>query len=89
MDKIKYQVCTHCLMDNSDEDNVFDEHGVCMRCKEYETRLLPWWNHGLGHEKELQQILDQIKKYGEGKDYDCIIGMSGGLDSSYLLHMAV
>ena len=89
MAKRKYQVCTRCVMDTSDEDIQFDEHGVCMRCNEYEAKLLPWWNHGYGHEEELRQILNNIKKSGEGKDYDCIIGMSGGLDSTFLLHMAV
>lgn len=89
MSERKYQVCTHCVMDTTDENIKFDENGVCDRCHDYEERILPWWNHGHGHEKELQSILDSIKKSGEGKDYDCIIGMSGGLDSSYLLHLAV
>lgn len=85
----KYQRCTHCVMDTTDKDIVFDENGVCNRCREYENRILPWWNYGNGHEEELTQILDAIKKSGEGKDYDCLIGLSGGLDSTYLLHMAV
>ena len=54
MNKRRYQICTNCVMDTSDEDITFDEHGVCMRCNEYKERVLPEWNHGKGHEKELE-----------------------------------
>lgn len=85
----EFQRCTKCVMDTTDKDIEFDENGVCNRCREYESRILPWWNHGKGHEEELANIISAIKKSGEGKDYDCLIGLSGGLDSTYLLHMAV
>jgi len=84
-----YQICKCCVMDTSDEDITFDLNGVCMRCNEYKTRILPEWNYGRGHEKELSDLLAAIKKSGEGKPYDCILGLSGGLDSSYMLHLAV
>lgn len=84
-----YQICNCCVMDTSDEDITFDSNGVCMRCNEYKERIEPEWNHGKGHEKELQDLITAIKKSGEGKEYDCILGLSGGLDSSYLLHLAV
>lgn len=84
-----YQICTCCVMDTSDEDITFDEKGVCMRCNEFKSRIEPEWNHGRGHEKELEALISQIKKSGEGKQYDCILGFSGGLDSSYMLHLAV
>lgn len=84
-----YQICNCCVMDTSDEDIVFDSNGVCMRCNEYKERIEPEWNHGKGHENELQELLSAIKKSGEGKKYDCILGLSGGLDSSYMLHLAV
>ncbi len=85
----KYQICKCCVMDTSDEDIVFDSNGVCMRCNEYKTRIEPEWNHGKGHEEELKKLIVDIKKSGEGKKYDCILGLSGGLDSSYMLHLAV
>lgn len=85
----KYQICNCCVMDTSDEDITFDENGVCMRCNEYKNRILPEWNYGKGHEKELITLINQIKKSGKGKKYDCILGLSGGLDSSYMLHLAV
>lgn len=87
--KRPYQICKCCVMDTSDEDIVFDSKGVCMRCNEYKERIEPEWNHGKGHEKELTALIQQIKNSGEGKRYDCILGLSGGLDSSYMLHLAV
>ena len=60
-----------------------------MRCNEYKERILPKWNYGKGHEKELATLLSEIKRKGKEKKYDCILGLSGGLDSSYMLHMAV
>lgn len=87
--KRTYQVCNCCVMDTTDEDIVFDENGICMRCTEYKERILPEWNYGIGHEKELEVLINQIKESGKGKKYDCILGLSGGLDSSYMLHLAV
>ena len=84
-----YQVCKCCVMDTTDKNISFDEHGICDRCNEYEQRILPWWNYGIGHEAELKRILDEVKRSGKGKDYDCILGLSGGIDSSYMLHLAV
>lgn len=76
-------------MDTSDPDITFDENGVCMRCNEYKQRILPEWNHGKGHEQELQNLITAIKESGKNNKYDCILGLSGGLDSSYMLHLAV
>ena len=84
-----HQVCSRCVMDTTDENIVFDENGVCERCREYESVILPSWNYGLGKEGELKTLIDTIKRKGEGKPYDCILGLSGGLDSSYMLHLAV
>ena len=84
-----YQVCKCCVMDTTDEDITFDSNGVCMRCNEYKERIEPEWNHGKGHEKELKALISTIKKSGEGKRYDCILGLSGGLDSTFMLHLAV
>lgn len=85
----KYQICNCCVTDTSDEDVTFDENGVCMRCNEYKERILPEWNYGKGHEKELEELIKDIKRKGQGKKYDCILGLSGGLDSSYMLHLAI
>lgn len=76
-------------MDTTDKYIEFDENGVCQRCREYKERILPDWNHGKGHEAKLKALLDDMKRKGKGKEYDCILGLSGGLDSSYMLHLAV
>lgn len=89
MKKREYQICKCCVMDTTDDYITFDENGVCMRCNEYKERILPSWNYGQGHEKELEVLLSEIKRKGEGKAYDCILGLSGGLDSTYMLHLAV
>lgn len=89
MEKRPYQVCACCVMDTTDTNIKFDENGVCQRCKEYKERILPDWNHGKGHEAKLEALLEDIRRKGKGKKYDCILGLSGGLDSSYMLHLAV
>lgn len=89
MSQRPYQICTCCVMDTTDENIIFDENGVCNRCREYDNLIRPSWNHGRGHEDELAELLEDIRRKGEGKPYDCIFGMSGGLDSSYMLHLAV
>ena len=87
--EMEHKVCASCVMDTTDTALTFDEQGVCPRCNEYRQRIAKEWNHGKGHEQELEKLLNEIKKSGEGKKYDCILGLSGGLDSSYLLHLAV
>ena len=84
-----YQVCNHCVMDTTDVNIVFDENGVCERCNEFEKTILPRWNFGKGHESELRKIVNEIKRAGKGKKYDSILGLSGGFDSTYMLHYAV
>lgn len=84
-----FQVCEHCVMDTTDDQIVFDKNGMCERCREYKETILPSWNHGNGHEDELVALINEIKRKGQGKRYDCILGLSGGLDSSYMLHLAV
>ena len=88
-EKNEYHICQHCVMDTTDKSLVLDKNGVCARCNEYEQRIVNEWKHGAGHEEELKTLLEAIKLSGKGKPYDCILGLSGGLDSSYLLHMAV
>lgn len=83
-----YQICTNCVMDTTDSSIVFDEKGVCDHCNNYYKNTLPDWDTGETGRKKLQKIVDDIKKKGEGKDFDCIIGMSGGIDSSYLTYLA-
>lgn len=83
-----YKICNTCIMDSSDPSISFDEHGVCEYCNNFHGRIKPSWNTGSLGEAELMKISEKIKKDGEGRDFDCIIGLSGGLDSSYLAYIA-
>ncbi|MFN3940093.1 MAG: N-acetyl sugar amidotransferase [Chitinophagales bacterium] len=83
------QICTNCIMDSTDETIQFDENGRCDYCANYYNNILPNWNNSEADEVKILPVLERIKKEGIGKDHDCIIGISGGLDSSYLVHLAV
>ena len=75
-------------MDTSDSSIEFDEKSQCDYCNNYYNKILPHWNNGKSRDKELFKVIEKIKKAGLGKDFDCIIGISGGLDSSYLAYIA-
>lgn len=89
IEEINRQICTSCVMDTSDPQIKFDKKGVCERCNQYYNEILPTWNKGIGKESELKEIIEKIKKEGKGKKFDCLLGLSGGFDSSYMLHFAV
>jgi N-acetyl sugar amidotransferase len=82
-------ICSNCVMNTSDSQIVFDEHGVCDHCNGFERDVLPNWHPGEQGKAMFRAVVDKIMREGEGKPFDSIIGMSGGLDSSYLLHLAV
>jgi N-acetyl sugar amidotransferase len=85
---LPYQVCKTCVMDTSDSSITFDDLGVCVYCNNFRTAILPNWHTDERGERELMKTVDKIKEQGKGKDFDCIIGLSGGLDSSYLTYIA-
>lgn len=82
-------ICNICVMDSSDSQIKFDEQGVCEYCNNFRVNIRPSWDPGLKGLEELRQVSIKIRSYGKGKDYDCIIGLSGGLDSSYAAYVAV
>lgn len=84
-----YQICTHCIMDTSDPNISFDADGVCDYCTNYRTMIAPNWHTDERGARELAEISAKIREEGKGKDFDCIIGLSGGLDSSYATLVAV
>lgn len=88
--KKEYQICTRCVMDTTDPDIRFDENGYCNHCTDAIKRLneIYFVDEEL-KKSRLETIVDKIKKEGKGKKYDCIIGLSGGVDSSYLAYVAV
>jgi N-acetyl sugar amidotransferase len=83
-----YQICTNCVMDTSDAKITFDKDGVCDHCRTFYREILPGWHTDERGQRKLDAIVERIKRAGRGKDFDCIIGMSGGIDSSYLTYIA-
>jgi N-acetyl sugar amidotransferase len=84
-----YQVCIRCVMDTTDPDIEFDDEGICSHCYNYDT-ISHRPPHSLSpqeRKKEQQKIIDRIKREGKGKPYDCVIGLSGGVDSSYIAYL--
>jgi N-acetyl sugar amidotransferase len=75
-------------MDTSDSEIQFDESGVCDHCLTFDRSIRPNWHPDERGERELRELVQRIKDSGEGKEFDCIIGMSGGIDSSYLTYIA-
>jgi N-acetyl sugar amidotransferase len=87
MESRQYQVCTKCVMDTTDSKIVFDDEGVCDHCRTFEKDISPYWHPDDASEKELEKLVAKIKAEGKGKEFDCIMGMSGGIDSSYLTYI--
>lgn len=83
------KICARCVMDTTDSKIVFDKDGVCDHCHNFDENILPHWHTDERDKEQLDAICADIKKYGQGKKYDCIIGLSGGMDSSYLAYYAV
>lgn len=83
-----YQICTRCVMDTSDSKIVFDERGQCDYCANYDANIVPHWHTDERGERELMRMAEQIKRDAKGKTHDSLLGISGGVDSSYLAVIA-
>lgn len=86
--KLSYQICTKTIMDTSDPNIVFNERGESDYYTNYIENIVPNWHTDEQGYEELMKIADKIKKTSRNKDFDCIIGLSGGLDSSYAAYVA-
>ncbi len=87
MDK-EYQICNRCIMDTSDPEIIFDEYGNCNHCNSFYASASKFWFPNEEGAKKLDAIFQEIKQAGANQEYDCIIGLSGGVDSSYLAYIA-
>ena len=86
--RIQIKICTRCIYDERVPGISFNAAGVCNYCQQIEELKI---QYGTGTEKgliKLNKILQQIKRAGRDRKYDCVIGVSGGTDSSYLLYLA-
>lgn len=82
------QRCTRCVMDNRSDDTItFDAQGYCSYCTNALERRKTEYFPGEEGKKKLDELLKKVKDAGKGKQYDCVMGLSGGLDSSYLAYL--
>jgi len=75
-------------MDTSAAEITFDQEGVCSFCREYQVLSPVAWKRGAEGKKMLDETIQKIKKAGKNKEYDCLIGLSGGVDSSFVTYLA-
>jgi hypothetical protein len=90
MNNKTYQICTRCVMDTSVSDITFDEKGICNYCSDFlENSGSVLEIDPVEQSQKLEALVAAVKKSGKGKKYDCIVGVSGGVDSSWALVQAV
>ena len=86
--QVEQRICTRCIYDDRVPAIQFDEEGVCNYCRQVE-RLIEQYGTGKSKGESLfAEILEDIKRAGKGNRYDCIVGVSGGTDSSFLVYLA-
>lgn len=79
-----YQRCTRCVMDTTDPEITFDSDGQCNHCHHFDQVTSKRWFPNEEGTRRLGAIVEGIKQQSKGREYDCIMGLSGGVDSSYL-----
>lgn len=79
------RICTRCIMDTSDPEILFDSQGVCSHCHSHDAAFAADAADRRMSRAELDARLDLIRRTGKGKRWDCVVGVSGGVDSTYVL----
>ena len=82
-----YQICNRCVMDTSDPEIFFDENGFCNHCVTFLEEAKTIKPQGEERERQLNNLIKKIKVAGKNQEYDCLIGVSGGVDSSYVAYI--
>ena len=87
MEKIEYAICSNCIMDTTDQQIFFDERGICNHCLSFEQqyKLIP--KEDFNESQQFKATIEEIKKNSKNNKYDCILGLSGGVDSSYMAYL--
>lgn len=83
-----YRICNRCVMDTTDNEIIFDEKGHCNHCNDFFKNYHLHTYQGIESDKALEKILKEIKSKGRTRKYDCLIGISGGVDSSYVAYLS-
>ena len=81
--------CVNCVMDETDPKISFNNSGLCNHCLNFYKNIEPFLKNENEREHILERKIEEIKTKNKNKEFDCIIGLSGGVDSSYMLHLAV
>lgn len=84
MSSLSYRICTRCVMDTTDPEIVFDADGVCNHCHRHLQDMATKVFSGEDGRQRLERLADDVRKRHKGKPYDCVIGVSGGVDSTYV-----
>ena len=84
-----YQICNQTVLDTSYPGLTFDEFGASNLTTDFHENIKPHWHTGLEGQDRLERMVRKIKQSAKGRDFDCIMGLSGGADSSYMLHVMV
>src|SRR5690606_15678413 len=83
------QMCTRCIMDVRADRNIhFNERGVCNHCRRYDDLVAIRTLRGAEGRAALDALMERVRRAGRGREYDCIIGVSGGVDSTYVAWLA-
>lgn len=83
-----YQICNECIMDTTDSKITYSASGLCEYCQNFKNVINPNWHTGTNYQTRLDKLSKAIKESRQNNDFDCIIGLSGGLDSSYAAYVA-
>lgn len=81
--KRDYKICTRCVMDTTDPDITFNLKDECNHCTEYIERRIYHKYQGEKSDQQFAAWIDEMKRAGKGNKFDCVMGLSGGVDSSY------
>lgn len=84
----EYQMCTRCVMDTTDLEITFDENVWCNHCTEFLEKRAKHKYQGKASDETLDRLVEDMKRAGRGSEFDCVLGVSGGTDSSYAAYIA-
>lgn len=86
-ERLQYRLCSRCVMDTSDPDITFSAQGYCNHCTDFFGRIANLTYQGERSDRKREALAGKIRLAGKGRDYDCVVGISGGVDSCYAAYL--